>query len=81
MLWRNLKINGVKVVPNAQIIKTIQQKILQKEFYKAHDIPSRDFEIMDGSSDEIKIAFPFVQKLNKGGYDGKECRLSVLQRT
>ncbi len=66
-----LENQGVKVVPNAQIIKTIQQKILQKEFYKAHDIPSPDFEIMDGSSDEIKIAFPFVQKLNKGGYDGK----------
>jgi len=66
-----LEKQGVKVVPNAQIIKTIQQKILQKEFYKAHDIPSPDFEIMDGSSDEIKIAFPFVQKLNTGGYDGK----------
>lgn len=66
-----LENQGVKVVPNAQIIKAIQQKILQKEFYKAHDIPSPDFEIMDGSSDEIKIAFPFVQKLNKGGYDGK----------
>jgi 5-(carboxyamino)imidazole ribonucleotide synthase len=26
---------------------------------------------MDGSSDEIKIDFPFVQKLNTGGYDGK----------
>jgi 5-(carboxyamino)imidazole ribonucleotide synthase len=66
-----LENQGVKVVPNSQIIKTIQQKILQKEFYKAHDIPSPDFEIMDGSSDEIKIQFPFVQKLNTGGYDGK----------
>ncbi|MCU7614891.1 5-(carboxyamino)imidazole ribonucleotide synthase [Chryseobacterium sp. GMJ5] len=66
-----LESQGIKVVPNAAIIKTIQQKILQKEFYKAHDIPSPDFEIMDGSSDEIKIDFPFVQKLNTGGYDGK----------
>ncbi|MCU7615712.1 5-(carboxyamino)imidazole ribonucleotide synthase [Chryseobacterium sp. PBS4-4] len=66
-----LENQGVKVVPNSQIIKTIQQKILQKEFYKEHDIPSPDFEIMDGSSDEIKIEFPFVQKLNTGGYDGK----------
>lgn len=66
-----LENQGIKVVPNAQIIKTIQQKILQKQFYKAHNIPSPDFEIMDGSSDEIKIDFPFVQKLNTGGYDGK----------
>ncbi|MGC4130629.1 MAG: 5-(carboxyamino)imidazole ribonucleotide synthase [Bergeyella sp.] len=62
---------GKKVIPNAEIIKTIQQKILQKKFYKANDIPSPDFEIMDGTSDEIKIEFPFVQKLNTGGYDGK----------
>nr|WP_314498118.1 5-(carboxyamino)imidazole ribonucleotide synthase [uncultured Chryseobacterium sp.] len=66
-----LEKQGVKVVPNAAIIKTIQQKILQKQFYEAHGIPSPDFEIMDGSSDEIKIQFPFVQKLNTGGYDGK----------
>jgi 5-(carboxyamino)imidazole ribonucleotide synthase len=62
---------GIKVVPNSKIIKTIQQKILQKEFYKAHDIPSPEFEIMDGSSDEIKMPLPFVQKMNTGGYDGK----------
>ncbi len=66
-----LENQGVKVVPNSKIIKTIQQKILQKEFYKENDIPSPDFEIMDGSSEEIKIEFPFVQKLNTGGYDGK----------
>lgn len=62
---------GKKVIPNANIIKTIQQKILQKEFYKEHNIPTPEFEIMDGTSDEIKIEFPFVQKLNTGGYDGK----------
>ncbi|WP_159477447.1 5-(carboxyamino)imidazole ribonucleotide synthase [Chryseobacterium sp. 18068] len=66
-----LENQGIKVVPNAQIIKTIQQKILQKQFYKAHDIPSPDFEVMDGSSDEIKMPLPFVQKMNTGGYDGK----------
>lgn len=66
-----LEKQGVKVVPNSKIIKTIQQKILQKEFYEAHDIPTPEFEIMDGGSDEIKIPLPFVQKLNTGGYDGK----------
>ncbi|MFW2135908.1 5-(carboxyamino)imidazole ribonucleotide synthase [Chryseobacterium sp. TY4] len=70
-----LENQGVKVVPNSKIIKTIQQKILQKEFYKIHDIPSPDFEIMDGTSDEIKMPFPFVQKLNTGGYDGKGVQL------
>ena len=66
-----LESQGKKVIPNAKIIKTIQQKILQKKFYKKYNIPSPDFEIFDGTSDEIKIEFPFVQKLNTGGYDGK----------
>jgi 5-(carboxyamino)imidazole ribonucleotide synthase len=66
-----LEIQGIKVVPNSNIIKTIQQKILQKEFYKANNIPSPEFEVMDGSSDEIKMPLPFVQKMNTGGYDGK----------
>lgn len=66
-----LENQGVKVVPNSKIIKIIQQKIFQKEFYLANNIPSPEFEIMDGSSDEIKIDFPFVQKMNTGGYDGK----------
>lgn len=61
----------IKIVPNSNIIKTIQQKILQKEFYKANNIPSPEFEVMNGSSDEIKMPLPFVQKMNTGGYDGK----------
>ncbi|WP_379964619.1 5-(carboxyamino)imidazole ribonucleotide synthase [Epilithonimonas sp. UC225_85] len=66
---------GVKVVPNSNIIKIIQQKILQKQFYADNNIPSPDFEIMDGSEEEIKIQLPFVQKLNTGGYDGKGVQL------
>jgi len=66
-----LENQGIKVVPNSQIIKTIQQKILQKKFYEENNIPSPEFEIMDGSSDEIKMPLPFVQKMNTGGYDGK----------
>ncbi|QCX54046.1 5-(carboxyamino)imidazole ribonucleotide synthase [Elizabethkingia sp. JS20170427COW] len=67
-----LEKQGIKVVPNASIIKTIQQKILQKEFYKAHNIPSPDFQVIwDASEQKVEKAFPFVQKMNTGGYDGK----------
>ncbi|WP_292011109.1 5-(carboxyamino)imidazole ribonucleotide synthase [Chryseobacterium sp.] len=66
-----LENQGVKVVPNARIVKTIQQKILQKEFYKAHNIPSPDFEVMWDGNDKIMMPLPFVQKMNTGGYDGK----------
>lgn len=66
-----LENQGVKVIPNSDIIKIIQQKILQKEFYKHHQIPSPDFQIIQSLEEEIRIGFPFVQKLNTGGYDGK----------
>ncbi|MPT33329.1 MAG: 5-(carboxyamino)imidazole ribonucleotide synthase [Chryseobacterium sp.] len=70
-----LENQGVRVVPSSKIIKIIQQKILQKKFYEENRIPSPEFEIMDGSEDEIKIQIPFVQKLNTGGYDGKGVQL------
>lgn len=66
-----LEEEGVKVVPNAQIIKIIQQKILQKEFYQKNDILSPDFQVRWDDADEIDITYPFVQKMNTGGYDGK----------
>ena len=66
-----LENQGIKVIPNSSIIKIIQQKILQKQFYKHHQIPSPDFQIIQSLEDDIQIGFPFVQKLNTGGYDGK----------
>ena len=66
-----LEKQGVKVIPNSNIIKIIQQKILQKQFYEQNDIPSPAFQVILSKEEEIKIPFPFVQKLNTGGYDGK----------
>ena len=66
-----LENKGVKVIPNSRIITIIQQKILQKQFYEEFDIPSPAFQIIQSSDEEIVIGFPFVQKLNTGGYDGK----------
>lgn len=61
---------GIKVIPSPEIIRTIQQKILQKEFYKKHQIPSPDFQNIQHKS-EANFPLPFVQKMNTGGYDGK----------
>lgn len=65
-----LENRGVKVIPSPSIIRTIQQKILQKEFYKAHEIPSPEFQVIQNKS-ELNFPLPFVQKMNTGGYDGK----------
>ncbi|MHA6727251.1 5-(carboxyamino)imidazole ribonucleotide synthase [Chryseobacterium sp. A301] len=65
-----LEKTGVEVIPRPRIIQIIQQKILQKEFYKEKGIPSPKFQAVQ-SKTEIDFEFPFVQKLNTGGYDGK----------
>lgn len=69
-----LRDSGIKVIPSPEIIRIIQQKILQKEFYKNHQIPSPDFQVIQQKS-ELNFPLPFVQKMNTGGYDGKGVQL------
>lgn len=69
---------GVKIIPSPEIIQTIQQKILQKEFYKKHQIPSPEFQIIQ-HKEEANFPLPFVQKMNTGGYDGKGVQVITTQ--
>lgn len=74
---KQLKKEGKRISPDPEILEIIQDKGTQKEFYKHHNIPSAAFKILSSKSlikDKInsnEINFPFVQKLRKGGYDGK----------
>ena len=68
-----LEAEGINVYPQAKIIKLIQDKGLQKEFYLKHKIPTAPFHLIENQENLKKhIDFlPFVQKMRKGGYDGK----------
>lgn len=72
-----LKKEGVIIYPEPEILQRIQDKGLQKEFYKAHQLPTSDFRIFKSKEavlsaiQDKELAFPFVQKLRKSGYDGK----------
>ena len=68
-----LEQEGVKVIPNASAIRTIQNKALQKIFYQQFHIPTADFIITE-TIEEIKKNLNFLpafQKLQTLGYDGK----------
>lgn len=72
-----LKNDGLRIVPDPGVLKLIQDKGLQKEFYRAHQIPTSPFSLFS-SATEIRnavnngeLTIPFVQKLRKGGYDGR----------
>jgi 5-(carboxyamino)imidazole ribonucleotide synthase len=72
-----LKKEGKRIHPEPEILRIIQDKGLQKDFYKNQNIPTSPYSLYD-SKEEIfkaieqnKIQLPFVQKLRKTGYDGK----------
>src|SRR6201991_4733654 len=68
-----LEKEGVLVYPQPRVIRLIQDKGLQKQFFKENDIPTADFQVIS-SAEELKnsrIPFPYIQKLRRDGYDGR----------
>lgn len=68
-----LEKEGLKIFPNPQAIKTVQDKGLQKEFFKSNNIPTADFILLKDKKDLLNNSsfLPAIQKLRKHGYDGK----------
>ena len=64
---------GKKVFPQPHILKLIQDKREQKQFYAQHGIPTADFVLTENKADVIskKSFLPAVNKLGKEGYDGR----------
>ena len=68
-----LEQEGKTIHPSPALIKIVQDKGLQKEFYKKNNFPTSDFVLVK-SRDEIRQhinLFPIMHKSRKGGYDGK----------
>jgi 5-(carboxyamino)imidazole ribonucleotide synthase len=68
---RRLEQHGVRVIPKPDHLELIQDKGKQKEFFKTHQIPTSSFELIQTANDAGKRGYPTVQKLRRGGYDGK----------
>ncbi|MAI23572.1 MAG: 5-(carboxyamino)imidazole ribonucleotide synthase [Crocinitomicaceae bacterium] len=68
---RTLEQQGVRVIPKPDHLAIIQDKGLQKEFYTAHQIPTARYQLINDVSEVGAMGFPIVQKMRKGGYDGK----------
>ena len=67
-----LEAEGVKVYPQAKVIRLIQDKGAQKEFYSKHNIPTSPYRLVEENEANNHTDFlPVFQKLRKGGYDGK----------
>ena len=68
-----LEKEGVKIYPTPSAIRTIKNKVLQKQFYKDNEIPTAPFFITQHASDLLAHTdfLPAVHKMGEGGYDGK----------
>ena len=64
---------GKTVIPSAAVLRLIKNKITQKQFYEAHQIPSAPFVVTHTLLElDRHISFlPAVHKIAEGGYDGR----------
>lgn len=72
-----LEAEGVQVYPRPSVLRTIKNKILQKQYYELHQIPSSPF-VITADLAELKQQekfLPAVHKIGEGGYDGKGVQL------
>ena len=72
-----LESEGIKVYPSAKTLRNIQDKGVQKQFYKTYHIPTSPFLVFQNKNKlnealgQKELRFPFVWKSCTGGYDGK----------
>lgn len=72
-----LEAEGVRVYPRPAVLRTIKNKIKQKEYYRQFNIPSPEF-IITGNLAELQQQesfLPAVHKVGEGGYDGRGVQL------
>ena len=71
-----LEEEGLKVYPSPKTLKLIQNKGIQKDFYRKHAIPTANYKQFANLKSvviailESKLKLPFVWKCTEFGYDG-----------
>lgn len=74
---KKLKSEGHIILPDPELLELIQDKGLQKDFFEKNEIPTSSFNLLESETvildrvEKGELNFPFVQKLRKGGYDGR----------
>jgi 5-(carboxyamino)imidazole ribonucleotide synthase len=68
-----LEREGKRVFPQPSVIRTIQDKRLQKQFYRDNQLPTADFILTENRADVARHTdfLPAFHKLGRDGYDGR----------
>ena len=76
-----LEKEGIDVYPSPSNIELIQNKGVQKDFFKKNKIPTSNYKRFDNKKilskyiSKIKSGYPFIWKSETMGYDGKGVKL------
>lgn len=72
-----LEREGRRIVPKPSVLRTIKNKILQKEYYRRLQVPTAAFIITQNRNELLELAafLPAVHKTGEGGYDGRGVQL------
>jgi len=80
-----LEKKGITVYPASNTLRTIQNKVTQKRFYKKHDLPTAEFSSFSTKNDletaveTNTVSLPFVWKSAQFGYDGTGVKIVRAQ--
>ncbi len=68
-----LQAEGKRVFPDPKLIRLIQDKRLQKQFFAEHDFPTASFRLVENRAEveALRGMLPAVNKLGQAGYDGR----------
>ena len=72
-----LEREGKRVYPQPHVIRQIQDKRTQKQFYRDHNLPTADFVLTDNRAHVVRLItdvpdlLPAFHKLGRDGYDGR----------
>lgn len=76
-----LEAEGVSIYPKPAALRTIKNKITQKQFYARHTIPTAEFAVTQTLNDVRSRTdlLPAVHKIGIGGYDGRGVRIMLTK--
>jgi 5-(carboxyamino)imidazole ribonucleotide synthase len=79
---KSLAAQGKKIYPEPGVIELIQDKRIQKSFYRDNGIPTAEFFLTENARDVQQHAnfLPFVNKMGREGYDGRGVQLMRTEK-
>lgn len=63
----------IRVHPSASVLRIVQDKGIQKDFYRRNNIPTAPYRLISSREElpDSESSYPLIVKQRRGGYDGR----------